>query len=322
MAASLAEQVAVEPSGPDAFVSRANPGRMGNAANIAYGGCAIAIALQAAFQTVRPGYLPYTVMGNYLGPAFTDRPLLCSVRRLRDTRTFATRQVDVSQELDDGTVRLCMAVLADFQVREKASMYEYSAAPLRKYSPVEKCLDAGKLVESMVDKGHLPRELGRLFTIMYGMKARFMESRLCPEGVSGQNLVGAAKRRTDQDHLRITDKTSADWTRVRHPIPHLSSRFAALGFIMDETLSFLPLTHTNKALHDAAACSSLDFAVRFFTADVDLSRWHFREWNTIAGRDGRTYTESRMWDEEGNMVANMTQQSILRPKPGQPKASL
>ena len=322
MASTLAEQVAVDPTGEDTFVSRVNPGRMGNAANIAYGGCAIAIAIQAAFQTVRSGYLPYSVMGNYLGPAFIDRPLLCSVRRLRDTRTFATRQVYVSQELDDGSTRMCMAVLADFQVREKASMYEYSAPPVKKYSPLEKCVPTPKLVESMAERGLMPREQADLFTIMFGMKARFMESRLCPEGVSGQNLSGLAKVKTDQDHLPITERTSADWTRVRHATPHLSDKFAALGFMMDEALSFLPLTLNGKALYDSAACSSLDFAIRFFTAEFDLTRWLFREWNTIAGRDGRTYTESRMWDEEGNMVADMTQQSILRPKPGHVKANL
>ncbi|KAL2109486.1 hypothetical protein VUR80DRAFT_2366 [Thermomyces stellatus] len=295
---------------------------MGNAANIAYGGCAIAIAIQAAFQTVKPGYLPYSVMGNYLGPAFIDRPLFCSVRRLRDTRTFATRQVYVSQKLDDGSTRMCMAVLADFQVREKATMYEYSAPALKKYSPVDKCIPTPQLAESMADKGLLSREQADLFNIMFGMKSRFMESRLCPEGVSGQNLGGLAKVPTSQDRLRVTEKTSAEWTRVRHPTPRLSDKFAALGFMMDEALSFLPLTLNGKTLYEATACSSLDFAMRFFTAEFDLNQWLFREWNTVAGRDGRTYSESRIWDLQGNMVANMTQQSILRPKPDHVKANL
>ncbi|MBE3046180.1 thioesterase family protein [Candidatus Bathyarchaeota archaeon] len=322
MAATLADQVAVDPSGQDTFVSRENPGRMGNMANIAYGGCAIAIAIQAAFQTVSPGYLPYSVMGNYLGPAFIDRPLLCSVRRLRDTRTFATRQVYVSQKLDNGKERMCMAVLADFQVREKEAMYEYSAPPLRKYSSVEKSINPPEMVARKVAEGKIPHQAADLFGTMYDLKSRFMESRVCPEGVSGQNFNGVGEPETDQDHLPMTAKTSADWTRVRHACPEISDRFAALSFIMDESLSFLPLTHTNKTIFDAAACSSLDFAIRFFAPDLDLSQWHFREMNTVSGRDGRTYSESRMWDGEGNMVASMTQQSILRPRPGEIKANL
>ena len=322
MAATLAQQVAVDRTGPDEFESRTNPGRMGNTKNIAYGGCAIANAIHAAFQTVPPGYLPYTVMGNYLGPALTDRKLLCSVRRLRDTRTFATRQVYLSQEMDDGSVRMCMSVLADFQVREKASMYEYSAPPRIKYSPVEQCEPADKLAERMVAEGRLSSELVKLGAVMFGMKNRFMESRFLPEGVAGQNLQGLVKTRTTQDDLHVTDKTSADWTRVRHPLPLLADKFAALGFIMDEALSFLPLTHDGRPLYDSAACSSLDFAIRFFTPDLDLTRWSLREFETIAARDGRTYSESRMWDAEGNMLASMTQQSIMRPKPGQAMAKL
>lgn len=323
MAATLAEQVAVDPAGPDRFVSRVNPGKMGNAADIAYGGCAIGVAIQAAYQTVGPAYLLYTAMGNYLGPAFVDRKLLCSVRRLRDTRTFATRQVELSQELDDGSVRICMSVLADFQVKEKASMLEFSAPPMRKYSPVDKCPSTVEVVSSMVEKGLLRRELAALYKTIFGMKDRFMETRLCPEGVPAQNLLGMTKSGTDQDHLPLTSKTWADWTRLHHPTPVLSDKFAALGFLMDEALSFLPLTLSNRPLYDAGACSSLDFAIRFFTSDFDLNKWNFREMNSVAGRDGRTYSEARYWDSEGNMIANMTQQSIMRPRPGEGiKASL
>lgn len=319
MAATLAEQVGVDPSGPDRFVSRANPGRMGNAANIAYGGCAIGLAIQAAYQTVGPAYLLYTAMGNYLGPAFTDRKILCSVRRLRDTRTFATRQVELSQVLDDGSTRMCMSVLADFQVKEKASMLEFSAPPMREYSPPDKCAETKEVAAAMVEKGLLRRELAEMYKTTFGMKNRFMETRLCPEGVPAQNLMGMAKSGTDQDHLPITSKTWADWTRVRHPTNGATDKFAALGFIMDEALSFLPLTLSNRPLYDAGACSSLDFAIRFFTSEFDLSQWNFREMNTVAGRGGRTYSEARFWDQEGNMVADMTQQSIMRPKPGEGK---
>jgi acyl-CoA thioesterase len=34
----------------------------------------------------------------------------------------------------------------------------------------------------------------------------------------------------------------------------------------------------------------------------------------VAGGEGRTYSEARIWDQTGRMVANLTQQSILRPK--------
>lgn len=76
---------------------------------------------------------------------------------------------------------------------------------------------------------------------------------------------------------------------------------------------FIPLIHDHKFLDDAGACSSLDFALRIFTDRLDLTKWHVKERKTIAGQGGRTYSEARLYDEAGNLVAIESQQSIMRP---------
>jgi acyl-CoA thioesterase len=90
---------------------------------------------------------------------------------------------------------------------------------------------------------------------------------------------------------------------------------------MDGALSFIPLTHSKMSLHDAGACSSLDFALRIMSNKIDMREWNFKEMKTIHGSDGRTYSEGRLFDRKGKMVAIMNQQSILRPKKVE-KASL
>lgn len=69
---------------------------------------------------------------------------------------------------------------------------------------------------------------------------------------------------------------------------------------------------------EAGVQSSLDFALRIFVnggqRGVDLNEWNLREWSTVTGGEGRTYTEASVWDGSGRMVCNMTQQCILRPK--------
>jgi acyl-CoA thioesterase len=77
----------------------------------------------------------------------------------------------------------------------------------------------------------------------------------------------------------------------------------------------VPLVHNHLSLPDAGACSSLDFAIRIFSNDVDLNQWHLKELKTHHGSNGRTYSEARLWDEQQNLVATMTQMNILRPKP-------
>ncbi|KAJ0163990.1 hypothetical protein CTA2_1996 [Colletotrichum tanaceti] len=323
MADTLQEQVAVDDLGSDQFISRANPARMGNAANIGYGGCAISIGLQAACSTVPPKYLLYSATGNFLGPALTDRKLKSSVRRVRDTRTFATRIVEISQDLDDGKSRLCMMLLADFQVKEESSFLVYSASPSMVYSSPERCLTTEEGIRDKVRRGLVTETEAKLFMASFGLKNRFFETRGVPETVAPNNLFGIAKTlKTPQDDLDLTSKTSADWFRCRHALGRLQDQFAGLGFILDGALAFIPLTHTNRYLDDVGPCSSLDFALRFFTGDLDMSKWHLRELKTIAGNDGRTYTEARLWDRDGNMVATMNQQSIMRPLKSVARASL
>ncbi|RAH86627.1 acyl-CoA thioesterase II [Aspergillus japonicus CBS 114.51] len=321
-ARTLAEHISVEQIGPNVFQSRYKPEKMGNAANIAYGGCALGVAVNVACQTVPSQYLLYSVTGHFLAPVSTEQKLTCSVRRLRDTRTFATRQVEITQEQPDKTSRLCMIILADFQKAGERAMLSYFTPPDRTYSPPEACRTPQEIGTDMVRRGVLTEEAFSQYTTLFSLIARFFETRQTPEGVSGQNFNGMAKAHpTGQDALPLTARTSADWFRVRDPMHHGSEEYAGLAFVLDAFLSFLPLAHSGMFLDDAGACASLDFSMRVFSSDWGLEKWHLRELKTVAGADGRTYTEARMWDQSGRLVANMTQQCILRPK-REPKAVL
>ncbi|KIW31226.1 acyl-CoA thioesterase II [Cladophialophora immunda] len=321
MATTLAEQIGVEETGPDEFISLFPPARGGNQLPIAYGGCTIGVGVHAAFRTVKPGYNLYSVLGHFLGPSRTDQRLTCRVQRLRDTRTFATRRVEISQSLPNGEQRLCMTLQADFHVSEPAMM-EYSAPPETRYSDVSQCPSVDKIAEELVSKGYITEEAARSYRTATSILLTFFENRFCPEGIWGQTLGGLAKQiRTTQDHLPITSKTSGDWFRATQPLSSTAEHLAALAFMMDAGPSFMPLIHNNKGMHDAGAASTLDFALRIFVNDVDTTRWHLRERMTRTAGVGRNYAESRLWDQNGRMVASMTQQCILRPKPN-PSASL
>ncbi|KAL1853643.1 hypothetical protein VTK73DRAFT_8912 [Phialemonium thermophilum] len=316
MAANIAEFLAVDATEPDHFVTRFDAERMGNPF-VAYGGCSIGAAIQSAYQTVVDGHILYSVLGTYTAPAQADCKLFCSVRRLRSTRNFSTRQVEVTQKLDDGSTRLCMVVLADFHAKEPASHLDYSAPPSKAFSPPEECRSPVEIGEDLVRRGTLSQDVFDGYRATFGLQIRFFESRFPREGTWGHNLTGAARGvETGQEDLPIWDKTSADWFKSKQPIPPArpSDHFAALGFVLDGALPFVPLIHNGQYITDAAACASLEFALRFFVTEVDANQWFLREVKTCAGGDGRSYSEARVWDRSGKMVASMTQQSILRPK--------
>ncbi|KAF5024544.1 hypothetical protein F66182_3307 [Fusarium sp. NRRL 66182] len=314
-APTIYDQISIEAIGPDQFQSRYLPARMGNMADLAYGGCALGVGLRSACETAPPHYSLYTVTGSFLAPVSTAFQLRCVVRRLRDTKTFATRQVEVHQKQKDDTSRLCMIILADFQKMADKSLLTYSTPPVREYSPPSKCLTPFEAGEKLVEEGELPERSLMLYRAMFGLMHRFFEYRQAPEGIAANNLSGVAKNRySNQDELDITQKTSADWFRSRQQLSNLHDRYAAFIFMMDGFLSFLPLAHSNMFMDDAAACSSLDFALRLFVDDIRLDDWNLRELRTVRGGTGMTYSEGRVWDQQGKLVASMTQQSVLRPK--------
>lgn len=193
MAITLSESVRVRATDHGSYESLYNPGRMGNTADIAYGGCTIATAINAAYQTVPPAYCLYSAQGNFLGPALTDRKYLLHVQTYRQTKTFATRKVEVSQKQNDGALRLCMVILADFHCKERASLLEYSRRPTQTYSSPDESLPAATIREGLVQRGEIVQGTADAHAKQFGLGAQFWDSRLCPEGVSAQNLLGLAK---------------------------------------------------------------------------------------------------------------------------------
>jgi acyl-CoA thioesterase len=349
-AASLAEQLGVKKSSPPSnakpdceyFTSTTNPARMGNAMGIAYGGCTIGVAIHAACHSAFPNpnavhsdFKLYSVLGNFLGPTLVDRPILCEVSRVRESRTFKTRRVVVSQKLDNGSVRECLALNADFMKLEEHVLAEYSAAPVGRTDDGGSLIKAGpvhdgtvswaSLGEELLAKGLATEEEIEKLRNMFVMAGKYGESRLVRNTQGGQNMNGMAKGvRTKEDlaGVNIPDKLTSEWTRVAQPLPTEAVNLAALGFNMDGGLSFLPLIHGGEGqfVDDVGPCSSLDFAMRIFypgDQSFNMQRWHLKERKAIEASGARTYAESRLWDDEGNLNAIMTQACILRPRPGQ-----
>lgn len=316
-AQTILEQVAVTKIAPCHYQADYLPQSMGNPLPIAYGGCSLGVATRAAYDTVPDTHFIYSVVGHYLGPASTLQPLTILVTCTRDTKTFATRRVELRQLQADGkTTRTCMEMLVDFHVDEPASAVgEFSPPPTREYTRWDKMT---KDVQTYGDA-----KMGKAADKMFALNRRFFDSKLCPEGIAAQNLSGLLKDQShSQDDVPMGQRTSAEWAKCLHDlsdskeVSRRGDRAGAVSFFMDGGLSFLPLTHGHKWFDDISACSSLDFALRFMVPDIDMSReWHLRERSTISGAGGRTYSEGRLWDEKGQLVASMTQSSIMRKKP-------
>ncbi|KAH7083345.1 thioesterase-like superfamily-domain-containing protein [Paraphoma chrysanthemicola] len=313
---TFTDHLTLKPLGNDSYETAHPPGKMANFPPVAYGGYALATACKSAYLTVPTGYHLYSLQGNFLGPATTDRPFRANVRTVRQTRAFATRQVEVSQKRDDGGDRVCLIAIADFHVKEQASLLEYSKPPRMTYSHYETLLARKEAHQKHMEDGKITQKLFDAHENAFeGM--RFFEQRQCPEAVFAQNLWGMAKYLpTTQDHLPTTLKTSAEWFRCLEPMATPIDNMTSMTWFADGAISILPLAFNHLWLEDISACSSLDFSLRFFKSgdEIDTCKWHLRELTTPVASEARSFGESWLFDEQGSPVAYMSQQSILRPK--------
>lgn len=93
LATDLRTLLTLEAVSPDAFIAPSAHTGWGRI----YGGQAIAQALRAAALTVSPGQVPHSMHAYYVRQGDEAAPVLHEVQRIRDGRSFSTRQVVASQ---------------------------------------------------------------------------------------------------------------------------------------------------------------------------------------------------------------------------------
>lgn len=301
----------------------------------AFGGCTIAAGIAAASASVPPNFHCFSVLGNFLGPALADRILTCTVTPIRSTRSFCTRYVQISQKLDNGSVRTCMVVLADFQVLDVAAdageIFNYSEPPSRVYSGLSASLPTYVIANDLLARSLITStKHNAILNAKSDMRSRSFESRYCPEGILGQTASTNSQPRipTSQDHLPMHARASADWFRSKQKLSEKVHQWAFIAFVLDGPTGWVPLLHTQRPLEEFEAVASLEFALRFFVPAVgggegkkssesgvlDCNDWHLREIKSTAAGGGRTFFEGKVWDGAGRLVASFTQQDIARPK--------
>ncbi|CCG84865.1 protein of unknown function [Taphrina deformans PYCC 5710] len=319
MSHEFRESIGVSQLGPDKFISKYYPERTGNTADIAFGGFALGLSVNAGVQSVPPQFFCYSAQGLYLGPTLTTEKVSLQVHKVRDTKTFKTVRVEALQT-QKGVQRITFCITLDFQLKE-APVLKYNLDPRIKPTPVAELEDYSDYVQGRVKKGLVSEQLAQIYTTQFGMLKRFFEMRHCLESVSGQNLLGLDKNcKTTQDGLTITEKSSALWFRSKTPISQAES-YAAVAFMTDAALAFLPLTFRNEFITEYGALSSLDCSLRFHTSDFNCNNWLLHEQVTEAADDGRTFSIGRVFREDGVLVATMSQMSILRAKPARSSKS-
>ncbi|KAE8363023.1 thioesterase-like superfamily-domain-containing protein [Aspergillus caelatus] len=300
---SLKQQIAVEPLRPGHFCSVENPTRLGSLSEYAFGGNTIAVAVNAAYQTVNHTYHLYSLCGHFIRPATTDRKLFCHVESIRDSKSFQTRQIRVSQAADGGSNRLCLVALADFHIEEPYSVVTYSIPP-----------ETDSPSSTLREKYSTPPPDASNNCDLYRDIEQFIDMRpILDDGPSAES---------QKQNTRINSPPPApsaitkEMFRVPELLDNEAEQISALAFYADKGLAYIPAIHYGYGLRQASACATLEFSLRVFVHGLNLENWHLAEQKSLAAGNARAFSEGRIWNEDGHLVASMTQQTILRPSTG------
>lgn len=311
----IRQVLAISKLSENEFQSILPPSQIGAFLNRAFGGITSGLCLTAAYATVPTTHHVYSVQGNFLGPALIDRPLIMNVRRIRDTRTFATRQVEARQIMDDGSSRTCLLIISDFMAQEKAAALRYTEKPRRNWGRPEDGRTLQQLASQYVQEGKIAKTLKDISEKSISFAIGCFDMRFASGAPFGDSLMGGAKHLPhEQDGLPIAEKVSADWIRPWAKVSTEAEHAGALACLCDLAMSFIAIAHNKQNLGDYGAASSLEFSLRFFSNKIDMNEFHLREMSARTGAEGRSFHEQRIWDKDMNMVACMTQQVIVRPK--------
>lgn len=343
----------------DSFVSYYPPLPMREGVPLSYGGFALSLSMNAALQTVEDAayFHPYSVLGNYLGPTTGNVDLELKVTRLRDTRTFKTRQVTAFQTIK-GAKRACMTLTLDC-VRRSAGSADDKDGGRDKELPDVVSLDVQpdphpehhsnlKMLHDQLDEdvkmGLLPAKPRKLHAMLFGEATHCIDLKHPRHGFNYQTIEGFfPKAKTTQDHLSIPQRVVMDWFHAKEPPeakkstkphsegmllpPTLQTASACfLLFAMDAFLPITPLVLSRTALPKAQA-HALDFSLRFHM-DEELDAqgsWFYREIKTLTAKGHRSFNTARVWQERGDgslaLAATMSQSCLLRPLPPPAKPS-
>uniref|UniRef100_A0A0X3QF20 Acyl-coenzyme A thioesterase 8 n=1 Tax=Schistocephalus solidus TaxID=70667 RepID=A0A0X3QF20_SCHSO len=289
----------ISPLSDDTFAAKRGP--LLNSRTI-YGGELMAQALMVAQHTVPPDFDVHSMHCYFLGKSSPTLPNAYKVQKLLESRSFSHRTVEAYQ-LDEN--RVDTSVPAAFRMECSFKAPEEDAAsfvgPMPKVLPPQKLGSILKFMDSL-DPAKLTGVQKERLRMLRGFAANSpMEVRFCEPAL----LLGLEPNSSGRLHA---------WMRLRTPPSYSGSfsryRNAMLAYFSDGLLLWVNVTEPRPVYFMVTLSQSIWFHNPSICPEP--TDWLLME--TRAQYVGGTLTLSfgSFWDTEGNLLASMSQQGLLR----------
>ena len=252
-----------------------------------YGGQVIGQALVAASKTVDESRHAHSLHGYFLRAGDTSIPILYKVDRIRDGRSFTTRQVVAIQNGDP-----IFAMSISFQVDEPGLTHQF---------PMPQAPEP----ESLPDEDELRAEQAKDWP---------------PEFADSFSQSSAIQMRQvdpiDIVHPEAKEPSQMCWMRARQELPDDPRLHqCVLAYLSDwSLLDTATRPHAINYLQDNVQMASLDHAMWFhrpFRAD----EWLLYVQDSPAASGARGFNRGLIYNQAGDLVASTTQEGLIRLHP-------
>ncbi|MEO0689784.1 MAG: acyl-CoA thioesterase domain-containing protein [Pseudomonadota bacterium] len=289
----LVKLLTVEKRASDIYRGHPQKGGMGRV----FGGQVLAQALQAAQASVPESKHAHSLHAYFLRGGVEGPPIEYRIERDFDGRSFANRRVVAAQEAEDGSFQPILNLTASFQVPEEG--LQHLDAPIPDVPPPEDLKYDMELRRAMVAK------MGdKLTDAQRGLMLR-------PRPIE--------MRTVDRLHWMNSEPKpphAHSWFRTCAPITGAADtpalHRALITYASDYTLlgtSALP--HGLSWMRGELVGASLDHAL-WFHADARADEWLLYVTDSPWTGGGRGYNRGRIFNAEGQLVASVAQEGMMR----------
>lgn len=257
-----------------------------------FGGQTIAQSLMAASKTVDDLAVspPVSLHCHYLRPAIPETPLVYDVERVRDSKTFRTRQVHASQN-----GKAILTAMVTFHKREEGFEHQDEMPTVARPEDIVRA--SGEEIRDR--QAGLSREVRDNLAKRQPQEARFVTRRLMFTPEKGDPDLQMWWRSTAVPEL---PSTKID------PLVHQ----AVLAYTSDLSYMDTPLIpHGVSLMSDTVQGASIDHIVRFHEP-VDMSEWHLFTAHSSWASHGRGYIRGDVFTGAGKLVATTAQECLIR----------
>lgn len=250
-----------------------------------FGGQVLAQALEAANQTVPDDRSVHSLHGYFILAGDIERPIVYQVDRIRDGKSFTTRRVVAYQH---GKAIFNMS--ASFHVHEDGLDHQLSAPVVP--SPDE-LLDDHEVIQSYA--ASLPPKVQAWLSIARPIEFRSVE----PPTI--QNMV----KPTEHQYV---------WFKAKGEVPDLPRLHQTiLAYASDYNLLGAAVKRHGKTFLDMKLTASLDHAM-WFHRSFKVDDWLLYSLDSPSASNARGFTRGSIFDRQGNLVASVVQEGLIRTK--------